>query len=148
MASDRLVAIVLSSNLFAAGVNPPVASALFGVHVGGPMDPFVLSSIDGVREIPGIRPPIKSALALKLFEALEDSLRDMRSREDGTGRWNKALGGGTVDSAGSSDEMIRGVAFNVPHVISCFTAAGPSSEGVGEGMAGTSGNFFEFGDPG
>ena len=39
-------------------------------------------------------------------------------------------------SAGSSEEMIRGVALSVPHVMSCLTAAGPSSEGVGEGTEG------------
>lgn len=39
---------------------------------------------------------------------------------------------------GSSDvEIMRGVALRVPQVISCLTAAGPSSEGVGDGIVGT-----------
>lgn len=33
---------------------------------------------------------------------------------------------------------MRGVAFSVPHVISCLTACGPNSDGVGEGIEGTS----------
>ena len=46
---------------------------------------------------------------------------------------------GVASSTGSSDwDIIRGVAFNVPQVISCFTAAGPSSAAVGEGRLGTS----------
>lgn len=45
---------------------------------------------------------------------------------------------GVANSAGSSDcDMIRGVALSVPHVISCLTAAGPSSAAVGEGRSGT-----------
>lgn len=43
---------------------------------------------------------------------------------------------GFIISAGSSEEIIRGVALSVPHVMSCLTAAGPSSEGVGEGIVG------------
>lgn len=58
--------------------------------------------------------------------------------------WKGVLGGGR-----SSDwEMIRGVAFRVPQVISCLTAAGPSSEGVGEGTAGTREKLFIVGDLG
>lgn len=37
----------------------------------------------------------------------------------------------------SPDEMTRGVPISVPQVISCLTAFGPSSEGVGEGRSGT-----------
>lgn len=56
------------------------------------------------------------------------------------------LGGGK-GSAGSSDcERIRGVALSVPHVISCLTASGPSSEGVGEGIVGTSEKLLIVGD--
>jgi len=85
IASDRLVAMVLFKSLLAAGVNPPVASALLGVHVGGPIVPFNLVIV-GVREIPGVLPPNNSAFALKLLEALEDNWWEIRSREDGTGR--------------------------------------------------------------
>jgi hypothetical protein len=70
----------------------------------------------------------------------------MRSREDGAGKWNGVLGGGI--NASSEDEMIRGVPSSLPHVISSFTPAGPSSEGVGEGIAGTSENPLVFGDLG
>lgn len=38
----------------------------------------------------------------------------------------------------SPDEMTRGVPISVPQVISCLTAFGPSSDGVGEGRSGTS----------
>ena len=49
---------------------------------------------------------------------------------------NGVAGVGT--SAGSSDwDRTRGVAFSVPQVINCFTAAGPSSDGVGDGTEGT-----------
>ena len=34
--------------------------------------------------------------------------------------------------------MIRGVAFSVPQVMSCFIAADPNSAGVGDGSLGTS----------
>jgi len=43
---------------------------------------------------------------------------------------------------------MRGVAFRVPHVMSCFTAAGPNSEGVGEGIVGTKENLLIVGDLG
>ena len=55
-------------------------------------------------------------------------------------------GGGRL-SAGSSEVLkMRGVAFRVPQVMSCLTAAGPSSEGVGEGIEGRSENPFLVGD--
>jgi hypothetical protein len=128
IASDRLDAIVLLKSLFAAGVKPP--ASLFGVQVGGPIEPLALFGVD--LGIPGVLPPNSSAFTLKLLEALEDSLWEIRSRDDGAGRWNGVFG--TKTSAGSFDEeMIRGVAFRVPQVMSCFTAAGPSSEGVGDG---------------
>lgn len=117
----------------AAGVRP-AASALFGVHAGGAIEPFDRPSTDGVL-IPGVFPPNNSAFALKLFDASFDSLCEIRSREEGSGRWNGLFGGGNFES--SEDEIIRGVAFKVPHVISCFTAVGPNSDGVGEGIAGT-----------
>ena len=77
-----------------------------------------------------------------------DNLWEIISREECAGRWNGVLGGGRDDSsAGSSDwEIIRGVAFSVPHVISCFTADGPSSDGVGEGRLGTREKLFIVGD--
>lgn len=146
MASDLLVAIVLVSSLLAAGVNP-AASTLFGVQVGGAIDPLDdLLTGKGVREIPGVRPPNNSAFARRLFDASLDSLCDMRSRADGARKWNGVLGGG-IDVS-SEDEIIRGVPSSFPHVISSFTPAGPSSEGVGEGSTGTSGNPPVFGDLG
>lgn len=146
IASDLLEAIVLFNNLFAAGVRLPTASALFGVHVGGPMSPRVRSDNDG-RETPGIfPPPNRIAFARRLFEAFAESLCEIRSRLDGPAMRNGVLGSGT--STGSSEEMIRGVASNVPQVINCLTAAGPSSSGVGEGIAGTRPNPLFLGELG
>ena len=137
IASDLLEAIVLFNNLFAAGVRFPATSALFGVHVGGPIFPRVRS--DGVRERPGVLPPPnRIAFARRLFEAFAESLWEMRSRLEGPAMRNGVLGSGT--SAGSSEEIIRGVASRVPQVMSCLTAVGPNSSGVGEGIAGTSPN--------
>lgn len=145
IASDLLDAIVLFNSLLAAGVRFPAASALFGVHVGGPMFPLVRS--DGVRETPGILPPPnKIAFARRFFEAFAESLCEMRSRLDGPAMRNGVVGSGT--SAGSSEEMIRGVAFRVPQVMSCLTAVGPNSSGVGEGMAGTNPNPLSLGELG
>lgn len=148
IASDLLEAIVLFNNLLAAGVRFPAASALFGVHVGGPMFPLVRS--DGVRDAPGILPPPpppnRIAFARRLFEAFAESLCEMRSRLDGPAMRNGVFGSGT--SAGSSEEIIRGVAFRVPQVMSCLTAAGPNSSGVGEGIAGTSPNPLFLGEAG
>jgi hypothetical protein len=63
--------------------------------------------------------------------------------------WNGVFGAARGGSAGSSDrERMRGVAFRVPQVISCFTATGPSSDGVGEGMVGTNEKLFIVGDLG
>lgn len=74
IASDLLEAIVLFSNLLAAGVRFPTVSALFGVHVGGPMFPRVRSN-DDVRELPGgFPPPSRIAFARRLFEAFAESL--------------------------------------------------------------------------
>jgi hypothetical protein len=146
IASDLLEAIVLFNNLFAAGVRFPTVSVLFGVHVGGPIFPRVRSN-DDVRESPdGLPPPNSIAFARRLFEAFAESLCEIRSRLDGPAMWNGVLGSGT--SAGSSEEIIRGVASNVPQVISSFTAAGPSSSGVGEGIAGTNPNPLFFGELG
>ena len=56
---------------------------------------------------------------------------------------------GSMLSAVSSERFrMRGVAFSVPHVINSLTAAGPSSEGVGEGMFGSKENPFVEGDLG
>lgn len=146
IASDLLEAIVLFNNLFAAGVRFPATSALFGVHVGGPIFPRVRSD-DDVRERPGVLPPPnKIAFARRLFEAFAESLWEIRSRFDGPSMRKGVLGSGT--SAGSSEEIIRGVAFNVPQVMSCWTADGPNSSGVGEGMAGTSPNPLLLGELG
>lgn len=80
--------------------------------------------------------PKSPALARKLFEALLDNLCEIASRLEISCRWNGVLGGGIVVSSGF--DMIRGVASSVPQVINCFTAAGPSSAGVGDGTFGTS----------
>ena len=135
IASDLLEAIVLFNNLFAAGLRFPTASTLFGVHVGGPIFPRVRST--DVREIPGVLPPPPNriAFARRLFEAFAESLCEIRSRLDGPSMRNGVLGSGT--SVGSSEDIIRGVASRVPQVMSCLTATGPSSSGLGEGIAGT-----------
>ena len=145
IASDLLEAIVLFNNLFAAGVRFPTASALFGVHVGGPIFPRVRS--EDAREIPdALPPPNRIAFARRLFDAFADSLWEIRSRLDGLAMRNGVLGSGT--SAGSSEKIIRGVASSVPQVMSCLTAAGPSSSGVGEGIAGTNPNPLFLGELG
>jgi len=92
-----------SSNLFAAGVRPPIASALRGVHEGGGIDPFLALPPAGVRAIPGT--PSSPALVRRLFAAFVESLCDMRSRAEGATMWKGVLGGGMLDdaSAGSSD---------------------------------------------
>lgn len=155
IASARLEAavpmVVRSSSLRAAGVSVP--SALRGVHEGGGMEPFLadpamlLLTLEGVRN-PG-RPPSNSALARKLFDAELESLCESRSRADRGAIWKVAGGGIATSSAGSSDcDRIRGVASSVPHVISCFTAAGPSWEGVGEGSEGTNASVLVVGDLG
>ena len=60
------------------------------------------------------------------------------SRLVGADIWKGVVGTGSSPSAGSSDcDRIRGVPARVPQVISCLTAAGPSSEGVGDGREGT-----------
>lgn len=145
IASDLLEAIVLFNNLLAAGVRFPTASALFGVHVGGPMFPLVRSS--GMRDIPGVLPPpSRIAFARRLFEAFAESLCEIRSRLDGPAMRNGVFGSGA--SAGSPEEIIRGVASRVPQVMSCLTAAGPSSSGVGEGIVGTNPNPLLLGELG
>jgi hypothetical protein len=101
-------------------------------------------TLDGVRK-PGV--PNISAFARKLFTALFESRSESCSRAVGAAIWNVL--GGSTSSAGSSDsESIRGVAFSVPHVISCLTATGPSSEGVGEGIDGTREKSESVGDLG
>lgn len=138
-----------SSNLRAAGVKAP--SARRGVHDGGGIEPFLAEfprlvlTDDGVR-IPGR--PRSSALARRFFEAVFDNLCERRSRAVGAAIW-KLVGGGSMASAGSSDcERMRGVAFSVPHVMSCFTALGPISEGDGEGTEGMSAFVLVVGDLG
>jgi len=117
-----------SSNLFAAGVNEPDASARRGVQEGGAMSPFLRALLT----------PSKLAFARKLFVAEDESLCESNSRFVGAEIWKGVLGMGTDSSAGSSGcERMRGVPARVPQVISCLTAAGPSSEGVGDGSEGT-----------
>jgi hypothetical protein len=125
---DAAVPIVRSSSLFAAGVSAPDASARRGVHDGGGMSPFL-------RTWPA---PSRFAFARKLFEAEDESLCDSTSRLVGADMWKGVLGTGADASAGSSDcDRMRGVPARVPQVISCLTAAGPSSDGVGDGSEGT-----------
>jgi len=141
--------VVLSNNLFAAGVRLPGASALRGVQLGGPIDPgFEEPPRAGVRPNIGVELPRRPAFARRLFDALADNLCDNASRLDGAAIWKGVLGGG-ISSAGSSDlDNIRGVAFRVPHVINCLTAEGPSSEAVGEGRLGTREKLLLVGDRG
>lgn len=133
---------VRSSSLLAAGVRPPTASAFLGVQDGGGIDPlFPVPDPDprsepGVLTIPGTFN--NSAFALRLFAAFAESLCEILSRADGAGKWKGVLGGGIEESAGSSDcDKTRGVPVIVPHVMSCLTAAGPSSDGEGVGTDGT-----------
>lgn len=86
IASARLDArapiVVLSNNRLAAGVRFPAASDRLGVHDGGGIDPFR----PGIGVRPGVRTPNSVAFARKLLEALLESLCDIRSRFEGTGR--------------------------------------------------------------
>jgi hypothetical protein len=78
------------------------------------------------------------AFARKLFAADDESLWDNTSRLVGADIRKGVLGTGADASAGSSDcERMRGVPARVPQVISWLTAAGPSSDGVGDGSEGT-----------
>jgi hypothetical protein len=126
-----------SSSLRAAGVRFPGASAFRGVEEGGGIELFLP---------PGVRPPkpIKSALARRLLDALLDNRCEMTSRAEISRMWKGESGMGT----GSSDDMTRGVASSVPQVISWFTAFGPSSAGVGEGIFGTKEKLLAVGDLG
>lgn len=127
--------VLRSRRRLPAGVKLPAASDRRGVHAGGAIWPFP-TGVDFLVN-PGRDPlPSKPALARRLLEALSASFRDMTSREEILGMWNGVLGGGKL-TASSGFDIIRGVAFNVPHVMSCFTAAGPSSDGVGDGRLGT-----------
>ena len=112
---------------------------------------FPLVRSNGMRDIPGVLPgvlppPSRIAFARRLFEAFAESLCEIRSRLDGPAIRNGVLGSGT--SAGSSEEIIRGVASRVPQVMSCLTATGPSSSGVGEGIVGTNPNPLFLGELG
>ena len=130
-----MLIVVLSNNRFAAGVNDPGASDLRGVSEGGGMEVLLLALIPEDLDKSGI-PLSRFAFTRKLFAASIDSLWESRSRELGSAILKGVTGVGT--SAGSSDwDKTRGVALRVPHVISCFTAAGPSSDGVGDGTEGT-----------
>ena len=127
IASARLDAavpiVVLSRRRFAAGVSDPGASDLRGVKEGGGIE-VLRPSLPDDRDRNGT-PESRFALTRKLFAASLDSLWERRSLELGSAMRNGVAGVGT--SAGSSErDSTRGVAFNVPHVISSFTAAGPS----------------------
>jgi hypothetical protein len=79
IASALLVAavpiVVLSNNLFPAGVKLPGASALRGVQLGGPIEPnFEEPPRAGVRPMSGVVPPSRTAFARRLFEACADNL--------------------------------------------------------------------------
>lgn len=128
--------VVLSSNRFAAGVRLPGASALRGVQPGGAMEALG-SARDGVRPSSGVEPLNIPAFARRLFAALAESLWDNASRFDGAEIWN-VFGGGTSSDTSSDWDITRGVAFKVPHVISCLTAFEPIWSAVGEGTSGTS----------
>lgn len=127
MASARRAAavpnVVLSNNRFAAGVRLPGASALRGVQLGGAIVPLA-GVRDGARPSKGVEPLSRPAFARRLFAALAESLCDNASRLDGAEIW-KVFGGGCSSDTSSDRDMIRGVAFKVPHVISCLTAFGP-----------------------
>jgi len=129
----------LSSSFLAAGVSEPDASARRGVHDGGAMSPFL-------RAWAG---PSKFTFARRLFEAEDESLCESTSRLVGADMWKGVLGVGADASAGSSDcERMRGVPARVPQVMSCLTAAGPSSDGVGDGREGTYEKLLTPGDLG
>lgn len=126
--------MVLFSSLCAAGVSDPGASAFRGVHDGGGIEVRLLLPAEE-RDSKGT-PPRRLAFVRRLFAASLDNLCERRSRELGSAMRNGVAGVGM--SAGSSDcDKTRGVALSVPHVMSCFTAAGPSSDGVGDGIEGT-----------
>lgn len=152
MASALLAAavpmVVLSNNLFAAGVKLPGTSALREVHEGGGIGPPPILPVPTcVLETPGVFGPSPSnpAFPRRLFDALLDSLFEMTSRDDGAGRWKGVLG----VRIGSPDcDRMRGVALSVPQVMSCLIAVGPSSEGVGEGRSGTNEKLLIVGDLG
>jgi hypothetical protein len=136
--------VVLSNSLFAAGVKLPGISALRGVQDGGAIDPspFLLVPA-GVLEMLFGPSPSNPAFVRRLFDALFDNLCEIISRDDGAGMWKGVLEGGSSDC-----ERTRGVALSVPQVMSCLTAFGPSSEGVGEGRLGTSEKLCIVGDLG
>jgi hypothetical protein len=95
------------------------------------MSPFLLSN-------PELPEPIKLTLARSDREADEARRCESASRAVGAAMRNGVLGSSTMPlSSPPVLESMRGVPSNVPVVMSCFTAAGPSSEGVGEGSAGT-----------
>ena len=141
IASVRLAAeapiAVRSKSRLAAGVKLPAASARRGVHEGGSISPLFPVRALAVLDwpMPGVRPN-RPALARRLFDALFESLWEMTSRCEIAGRWNDVFKSGPLLGS-SSGVTMRGVAFRVPHVINCFTAAGPSSDAVGDGMLGT-----------
>jgi hypothetical protein len=66
------------------------------------------------------------------------------SLDDGARTWNGATAVPRTPAAeavegsmSSAAWRMRGVLLRVPQVMSCLTAAGPSSDGVGEGMTAT-----------
>lgn len=136
--------VVLSNNRFAAGVRLPGASALRGVQLGGAIEPLA-GVRDEVRPSSGIEPPSKPAFTRRLFAAFAESLWDNASRFEGAEIWN-VFGGGISSDTSSDWDIIRGVAFKVPHVMSCLTACEPIWSAVGEGILGTSEKLPAVGD--
>lgn len=136
--------VVLSNNRFAAGVRLPGASALRGVQLGGAIEPLA-GVRDGVRPSSGVELLSRPAFARRLFAALAESLWDNASRFDGAEIWN-VFGGGISSDTSSDWDITRGVAFKVPHVMSCLTAFEPIWSAVGEGTLGTSENPPAVGD--
>ena len=145
MASARLLAavpsVVLWSSLRAAGVKFPAASERRGVILGGAIVPFFPESGVFANRSPRIAGLNISLLARRLRDALSESLWDIASRAEISGMW-KGVAGSPVWL------IILGVESSVPHVTSCFNAAGPNSAGVGDGRFGTSPKFRALGDLG
>ena len=87
--AEATLVVVLSSNLRAAGVSEPAASAFRGVHDGGGM--AFASAADlrievGVCDLRPSEPPdpaMSATFALKLLAALADNRWPMTSRLDG-----------------------------------------------------------------
>jgi hypothetical protein len=138
---DAAVPIVVRlSRRCAAGVSEPGASARRGVPIaGGPISPR------GVRR--GVVPASRFARSRRLLDARAARRCESASLALGAESW-KGVAPPVAGASSSSWEMMRGVPSSVPVVISCRTADGPSSEGVGDGKAGTKEKELTVGDLG